>query len=456
MISERQAEALLHECERAMGRPLSALRQRLRKQDDPLANLWELITLYCALPLGTVSHEPTEAAPDISIESVECPRLWLEASYIHPRFAKEMIDIGTFPRWILRILRTSGIAEPERFDVRMDRRDATADLQVPPSHTWNALAKHPSWTAFVEALRVTGLAPLDWICPSGNVVVTLRRKDRTPAISYPMPGLPTSVQEHVLYRKIREKAAQADKWRQQRRSHAPLVLCFGASEEIAQVNPLSPLHMPLQKAVYAALVDARKRSLAEQFNLVGTAFLSRKRLHVPGAKYIAAVIVVTLEIRPSLLDHKGNKRASVTAFLNPDAHVPLTEVQCKLLQRMDFNSIEYGPGWEAWCQSPQTRHRQNTGGSRLKRQGGNIIMREPSEIEIPAHVLARILAGDLSAAEAWSGYNEELRLWLKHIIERNQTIVDCRFVSTDPQSREEPCVLLRYGPRKMVIADPEA
>ena len=83
-------------------------------------------------------------------------------------------------------------------------------------------------------------------------------------------------------------------------------------------------------------------------------------------------------------------------------------------------------------------------------------MREPSEIEIPAHVLARILAGDLSAAEAWSSYNEDLRLWLQRTIERNHTIVDCRFVSTDPQSREEPRVLLRYGPRKIVIADPEA
>jgi hypothetical protein len=264
------------------------------------------------------------------------------------------------------------------------------------------------------------------------------------------------VQEHVVYRKIREKAAQAGKWRKQRRSYAPLVLCFGASEEIAQVKPLSPQHIPLQKAVYAALVDARKCSLAAQFNLVGTPSLSRKRLHVPGAKYIAAVIVVTLETRLSLLDHKGNKRASVTAFLNPDAHVPLTEAQCKLLQRMDFNSIEYGPGWEAWSRSPQTRRRQNTGGSRVKRQGGNIIMREPSEIEIPAHMLARILAGDLSAAEAWSGYNEDLRLWLQRTIECNQTIVDCRFVSTDPQSREEPRVMLRYGPRKIVIDDPEA
>ena len=83
-------------------------------------------------------------------------------------------------------------------------------------------------------------------------------------------------------------------------------------------------------------------------------------------------------------------------------------------------------------------------------------MREPSEIEIPAHVLARILAGDLSAAEAWSGYDEDLRLWLQRTIERNQTIVDCQFVSTAPQSREEPRVMLRYGPRKIVIDDPEA
>jgi hypothetical protein len=280
MISERQAEALLHECERAIGRPLSALRQRLRKQDDPLANLWELIALYCALPLGTVSHEPTAAAPDIGIESGECPRIWLEASYIHPRFKNEITNIGTFPQWILRTLRSSGITEPEHFDIRMDRRDATADLRVPPSHTWKALAQHPSWTAFVEALRVTGLASIDWSCPSGNVVVTLRRTDRTPAISYPTPGLPTSVQEHVVYRKIRDKAAQAVKWRKQRRSYAPLVLCFGASEEITQVKPLSPQHIPLQKAVYAALVDVRKRSLAAQYNLVGTASLSGERLHV--------------------------------------------------------------------------------------------------------------------------------------------------------------------------------
>jgi hypothetical protein len=110
MISERQAEALLRECEKAIGRPLQKLRERIANQEKALANLWELIVLHSALPLGSVEHEQEEKGrPDVRAVVSRNRPFWIEAAYVYSRTRPCTDDASDFARWVLRKLEAEGV-----------------------------------------------------------------------------------------------------------------------------------------------------------------------------------------------------------------------------------------------------------------------------------------------------------------------------------------------------------
>jgi hypothetical protein len=73
MISEKQIEALLEECESNLDRRLDGLRLRLISNRNFISTIWELIALHSTLSLNiSVKHEPGKAMPDIQLFDTDC------------------------------------------------------------------------------------------------------------------------------------------------------------------------------------------------------------------------------------------------------------------------------------------------------------------------------------------------------------------------------------------------
>ena len=77
-------------------------------------------------------------------------------------------------------------------------------------------------------------------------------------------------------------------------------------------------------------------------------------------------------------------------------------------------------------------------------------------IEIPAHLIARLLAGDITHEDMAAAYNEDLVKRLKIALEQGEEIVGCEYIRADGKSREYDRILFRYGPPRLpVISDPK-
>jgi len=70
------------------------------------------------------------------------------------------------------------------------------------------------------------------------------------------------------------------------------------------------------------------------------------------------------------------------------------------------------------------------------------------ELAVPTVVLARIISGDILASEAWAGYGGDTLALIAGALRKGQEITGCKFIPSDPNSREENQVSLRFGPCK--------
>jgi hypothetical protein len=68
------------------------------------------------------------------------------------------------------------------------------------------------------------------------------------------------------------------------------------------------------------------------------------------------------------------------------------------------------------------------------------------EIEIPAVLMHRILAGDVQVNDAWKHYSSAVSAQLKEALNAGREVEHVEYVPTSPRSREEPRVRIRFGP----------
>jgi len=198
-------------------------------------------------------------------------------------------------------------------------------------------------------------------------------------------------------------------------------------------------------------------STALRANITGR-FCGRQ-LRVSGAQHISAVVVVTLQTQLRSPMPGVKRTANAVLFLNPQAQHPLGEGETHLLECLDFNSFEWGAGWEAWQAPRGTKKADNTSISRVRRQGGSVIMHGSDTtgfaIEVPAHIIARLLANDISNEEMVTLCSKYCVQRCGLALEKGQEIIGCEYVPCGRESRGYPRILLRYGPPKSpVIADP--
>jgi hypothetical protein len=90
LLSEDQLRQILADCEKAVGHPLSDLREKLLKHER-LSPTWELITIDAASDIGQVAYEVLGGGPDIRLTLPEGDRIWIEAVWHRgPKHAIEL------------------------------------------------------------------------------------------------------------------------------------------------------------------------------------------------------------------------------------------------------------------------------------------------------------------------------------------------------------------------------
>ncbi len=77
-------------------------------------------------------------------------------------------------------------------------------------------------------------------------------------------------------------------------------------------------------------------------------------------------------------------------------------------------------------------------------------------VEIPVHIIARLLAGDMAHTDMETIFPKDFVERLKWALEQGERIVGCEYIPADGESREYDRILFRYGPPKLpVISDPD-
>ena len=453
MLSEEQIKELLLSCEQSIGKELIDLRKRLLAHKNYNATIWELIVLYIFLTGSVeVDHEPSTAMPDICLAGGSVEKLFIEATVVSSRTKEQSERIDKFRSW----LRQRVEKEFQPFTgaiIDLGSKSKDSDISIPPEHEWKSMLGDQSWKYFLSELTSTNSGI--WVCPLGNVTVRFSIND-TEYISggHAVPNLPKIVDEHVVYRAIKNKGQQIKQWSSDVKS-APIVLVIGCDEVSSEFNS-NGFGIGLKEAIYNALLDPHKMGLADRYNILRNgAIVGIRSKQVNGARHISAVVFVNLIAERMVLSPRNRKIAKVTLFENAHADIPLNESQRDFIQKMNFNRIEYGPGWEAW----QDTKNQDLS-ERARMWGGSMVISSRADggftIEIPTVLLTRILAGDLTAQDASDQFCDsppQLIQLFKKALENNQQLLEASVVSVESLSREEARVRLNFsGPQPSVIA----
>jgi len=451
MLKENQIRAILQECEMALGVALTTLRARLASQHDFEATLWELLVLYGAIPLGKVQYEPSEGTPDILLETPTGMRLWLEATYLYPQDAVQDDDLQAFPQWLRQAIHKAGWPWGQQAHIRLDPARADQVMTIPRQNQWTGMCRHPSWQDFVALLTTRQQAV--WECPHGNVVARVVRA-ASPGASWPVTGMPTHPKQHPLYCAIQHKAEQAHQWRLKGRTSAPLFLVMGTQVLQSRVDAIRGHSVSAEQALYAALTDTERWHWITTYNMLGS--WPEKRLRVRHSQLIAGIALCQFEARGSLFPSEWATRFNRVCrdkwYMNPHPAEPVPAAYQEIVQGIDLNRVVYGPGWEDW-RADDRGHR----GERARRRGGQLVTQWHRdggfEVEIPTGVLLRLLAGDLSAADAWRtfGAEQELLDLFKGAFEQDQQILGTSLKTPDPKSRDEARICLRFSPPQPAV-----
>lgn len=444
MLNEYQVRMMLQECERRIGRELSALRKRLLHHRSPIEAVWELVNIHAAAMVGRVTEE-SHSEPDLCLalpghESV----VWIEATHVSPRCQSELDDSHAFPSWLRRELNRAGV-ETKNLHVELSPRQPglSANLKMPPRNAWRRVKATKAWHQFARNVLDSGGAQLD-LGPEYDLIASVRPGAGCVSVA-PALGIPRSPQEHVVYRAIRSKAKQVAK-RQRRHEHQPLMLSICGSHPDARLDSMGAGAIKADQAVAAALADTSTWSSAEMHNYIGSD--PRKRLRVPGAEFISAVLITQLEDPAGEWPPRGLSRRAQTRMVgNPAARRPLTQAMLEQLKALHFNHYRYGPQWgEAW-QEPL-----DNGGQQVKRrlrQDDSITIGlgrfGVNTVEMSTSAFLRVLSGQASAEEVVMEGSAEAWGMLRSAFSEGREVQALEVIPGDPRTGRAQRVKIVLG-----------
>jgi len=461
VISERQIEDLLTRCEQRLGLRLEKLRNNLLHHRETETHIWELVVLFVVSQcFEKVQHEPGKSMPDIVVKRFWATELSFEATLVSSSAEKQSNQAREFRSWVYRKINAVTKLNGGNLDLIPIHNES--DAYIPAEHQWPSLLKDRSWGTFLHQITDSGQA--NWVCPNGNFVVAFKVRENgfvvggSDVYRYKYSG---DIESHPIYKCIRRKAKQIRNWNQKLTSK-PVVLVVGINDSGMEFfdNPANPEGAP-KHAIYSALLYPDRLNVIDRYNILHLSAVvhegqwqsNLKSHRVSGSSKISAVVLVQIENQYQF-DGRYKRVAKATLYQNYHADNKLSEIQLQQIQEIDFNLIEYGPGWEDW-----EGHERSTIAERNLERGGGFKLTsyrdQGFEIELPAIDVLKVLAGAKTAQDVFKDYRSEptpLSMF-KKAFESGMPIIESEIVPREGLDRSETMMRICFGePQQPTVA----
>jgi hypothetical protein len=383
-------------------------------------------------------------------------RLSLEAAVVSSPSSAELAKSSEFNRWlyreIVKLMPINGAS------IVIDPKPGkTGDARVPPAHRWPVMQKDPSWQVFVGQVRDQGQAR--WECPEGNISVRFKARQDEYLTAQPLaPARPTDITRHPVYREIRRKARQAKRWpRHLRKRPVVLVICTpGGGREFWCGHDVDDYS--IHRAVFSALLDHERMNDLDRINVLRQrlkfrpqhptgVYVEPNRLRVAGSELISAVLIVRIEQDHGRAAQPPKSTAKPELYFNRHSRHPLPEGLAAEIRKLDFNAIDYGPGWEAWHDTERDSLKV-----RNLRRGGSLEFRSgkkgETELRIPIMKVLKILSGEATAQKVFAEYGDQPPRALdifQRALASELTMESINIIDGSSATRAEQQVSFRFG-----------
>jgi hypothetical protein len=306
--------------------------------------------------IGQIEYEPEAGeSPDIRLHPKKGRKLWIEATYLYPRFWREEQRSDHVKQWLYKEAERRGIPF-SKIHPRLDGKDTDAGpiLTLPAITERKQFLKEPEIIKFFQDIASKPAERHSSRLSRYTVSVSYSPSAQGPYGS--SSGLqqesPKIVEEHAVYRVLNEKARK-------QKVPGPKIICIGSDQSPALSILNAPGRPTYRDGIRAALEKNRS---------------------------ISAVIIIS--IRTSAGGFGMLKtRAHEDFFLNDYADAPLTKEEAELLLKMDFNRWEYTFPLRKWGNSGAAGFHPVVGKLTWRWRGNSM------EIEIPARIIVESLAG---------------------------------------------------------------
>ncbi|MHC4464377.1 MAG: hypothetical protein ACYTEK_24280 [Planctomycetota bacterium] len=211
---------------------------------------------------------------------------------------------------------------------------------------------------------------------------------------------PKSIEEHALYRKLREKA------KQHKNLKAPYVVCVGSDQ-----SPILHYHQ--------GHWGVRERDVI-------TSIFKRH-------SGISAVYIINIEWKHQVM--RGSRNiAKARLYINDKCDYPLSRTLYEKIDTLDFNRWKYSFRLEQWDQRSNDHLRYTRGDLVLGCGNRNRI-----RMEIPAKLIMESLAGTNDLIKAYSRGKDD---HINKLLDTDWKIKSCTFGEGDIQKGKDDIVIL--------------
>jgi len=132
MLLEEQVVELLRRCENLVGKELFQILSDLKSAQTRGAAVWELLVIEASSHMGALQHEPKKNGTlDIQVTRPDGRTIWVEATYLKPRFLNEERRSEAVRHWLYQEASRRNIPLPNisvRFDGRTTQAGTARDL----------------------------------------------------------------------------------------------------------------------------------------------------------------------------------------------------------------------------------------------------------------------------------------------------------------------------------------
>lgn len=370
-----------------------------------------MIALEACAQLGRVEYEDPDGGPDLRLWLSQDRFVWIEVSYLHPRFEDQERRSREVANWVQGEGSALGFKGSIRCEFLGDLDNQSGPIRdLPLLHEKSLFFRDPKVSEFFSRLQ----SPIE---ESFSVVLSswpirlIASPDASPfsISSGLLVEAPRNLQEHAAYRKLLKKVKQ-------HKVDAPRVLCIGSDTSHA-LREESP-----------AVLIGRKRA-------VEAALHSRSSISAVITVEITGVHVTTGEWRHTAKIHLYPAGENSTRF-------PLKQQELYSLRTLDFNRWRYAHALARHiAEVPAYMRRIENRSSVESLDDGSVKLR------VPGPELQEALAGRQSLV-----HDDPYGEYLSYLLGNGWRIADCRLIEGDVAKGLSGLVELTFVPYECVYS----